>query len=367
MGIVLAIIIFGMIVIIHELGHMLVAKKNGIVVFEFAIGMGPTLLSKKIGDTIYSLKLLPLGGSCMMGEDDTEEEEELPDNVEESEESQATEMSSKPELKGNFNEKSVWARMAVIFAGPLFNFILAFVLSVIVVATVGFISTEIQMTERDTPTPAMEAGLQTGDVITELNGKNVKLWEELMFFMQFNGTEPVDVTYEREGEKYTVQVTPTIDESTGAYILGVGSVGYQQANPLEMLEYGFFTMKYRIDIVVESLRLLVTGGVSMDEMAGPVGIVTVVEDTYDASSQYGLLSTVISMLNLTILLAANLGVMNLLPIPALDGGRLVFLIIEAIRGKRISPEKEGMAHFVGFALLMVLMVVVLFNDIARLF
>ncbi len=363
MGIVLAIIIFGIIVIIHELGHMLVAKKNGIVVFEFAIGMGPTLLSKKFGDTIYSLKLLPLGGSCMMGEDDTEEEEELPDNVEESGESQAVE----PELKGNFNEKSVWARMAVIFAGPLFNFMLAFVLSVIVVATVGFVSTEIQMTESDVPTPAMEAGLQTGDVITELNGKNVKLWDELTFFMQFNGTEPVDVTYERDGVKNTVQITPVINESTGTYILGVGSVGYQQATPLEMLEYGFFTMKYWIDMVVESLQLLVTGGVSMDEMAGPVGIVTVVGDTYDASSQYGLLSTVISMLNLTILLAANLGVMNLLPIPALDGGRLVFLIIEAIRGKRISPEKEGMAHFVGFALLMVLMVVVLFNDIARLF
>lgn len=338
MGIILAILIFGVIVLIHELGHFLLAKFNGIRVDEFSIGMGPTIIGKQVGETKYCIKLLPLGGSCMMGEDDEDTSE------------------------GSFNSKSVWARMSVIFAGPFFNFILAFILSAIVVAWLGFDPPVIS--DVTDGYPAQEAGLTAGDEIIKINNKHINIYREVTVYIQFHTGEDLNVTYIHDGEKKTTLLKPKFNEEEQRYMIGViGPASYSKANPFQVIEYGIYEVKYWICTTLSSLKELVTGAIGINQMSGPVGIVNYVDDTYDQSKSYGLAVVVLNLMNIAILLTANLGVMNLLPIPALDGGRLVFLIAEAIRGKRVPPEKEGIVHLIGFGLLMVLMVVVMFNDI----
>lgn len=346
MSIVFAILIFSVIVIIHELGHFLLAKANGIEVFEFSLGMGPKLISKQMGETLYCIKLLPLGGSCMMGEDAEEED-------------------GTGVLKGNFNEKSVWARMSVIAAGPIFNFLLAFLFSVILVAGAGYDKAVIGQVSENYP--AEEAGLLPGDEIVKMNGHSIHLWREVSIYNQFHQGEGVEVTYKRDGEKHMVTVVPKQEEDTGRYVLGIYGSGKSKAGFIDSIKYGAYNVRYWIVTVIESLRFMVTGQVSLDDMAGPVGIVNVVGDTYKQSIPSGSYTVFLNMLNIAILLSANLGVMNLLPIPALDGGRLVFLLIEAVRRKRIPPEKEGIFHFVGFVLLMGLMLVIMFNDVRKIF
>lgn len=342
MGIILAILVFGTIVFVHELGHFLLAKANGIRVDEFSIGMGPRLLSKVKGETRYSLKLFPIGGSCMMGEDDVDDMSE-----------------------GSFNSKSVWARMAVVVAGAAFNFILAFVFAVIIVGYAGYDEPVISGTVEGYSAEA--EGMQAGDRIVKMNGKKINLWREVTYYNMFHQGETVDLVYERGGEKYEVTIVPKQDED-GNYLLGVLSPGeYTKANVLTAMQYGVYEVKFWICTTIESLKMLVTGGVGIDQLSGPVGIVDVVDETYQQSKSYGFLVVLMQMLNIGILLSANLGVMNLLPLPALDGGRLVFLIIEAIRGKRVPPDKEGIVHFVGMILLFALMIFVLFNDLKRIF
>ena len=342
MGIILAILVFGTIVFVHELGHFLLAKANGIRVDEFSIGMGPRLLSKVKGETRYSLKLFPIGGSCMMGEDDVDDMSE-----------------------GSFNSKSVWARMAVVVAGAAFNFILAFVFAVIIVGYAGYDEPVISETVEGYSAEA--EGMQAGDRIVKMNGKKINLWREVTYYNMFHQGETVDLLYERGGEKYEVTIVPKQDED-GNYLLGVLSPGeYTKANVLTAMQYGVYEVKFWICTTIESLKMLVTGGVGIDQLSGPVGIVDVVDETYQQSKSYGFLVVLMQMLNIGILLSANLGVMNLLPLPALDGGRLVFLIVEAIRGKRVPPDKEGIVHFVGMILLFALMIFVLFNDLKRIF
>ncbi len=341
-GIILALVLFSVIVVIHEFGHFFLAKKNGIEVFEFSLGMGPTIVSKEIKGTKFSLKIFPIGGACMMGEDGEEEDE----------------------IKGNFNEKSVWARMSVILAGPFFNFILAYVVAVIMVAWSGYSPTVIGEVVENSP--AQEAGLEAGDEIIKMGNERTLIWSEVALYNQMHQGEEVEVTYERDGEKFVTTVTPEFDEELEIYRLFITGVGNQQANLLEALEYGAYNVVYVIESVVDALGQIVTGAFSMDAVGGPVMIVSAVGDTYDAAAEYGWQTVVLNMLNWIVLLSANLGVMNLLPLPALDGGRFIFLLIEAVRGKRIPPEKEGMVHIIGFVLLMVLTVVVLFNDISRL-
>lgn len=341
MGIILAILIFSFIVIFHEMGHFLIAKKNGIDVEEFCLGMGPLLFSKEYKGTRYCLRAFPIGGACMMGED---------------EEATGSE--------GNFHSKSVWARMAVIAGGPVFNFILAFILSVILIGMVGYDSPTVKNVEPGYP--AEEAGMQKGDVIVKMGNKHINIFREVSTYNQFHQGETVDVTYLRDGEKNTVTLMPKYNEEMDYYLLGVGGQN-DKAGIWDSIKYGFYEVKYWICTTVSSLKLLITGAVGMDQLAGPVGIVDMVGDTYNNSVSYGIKAVLANLINLSILLSANLGVLNLLPIPALDGGRLVFLIIEAVRGKRVPPEKEGYVHFIGFVLLMALMVFVLFNDLRRLF
>ena len=343
MGLIIAVFLIGFIIFFHELGHFALAKANGIRVDEFSLGLGPTLVGKKIGGTLFSLKLLPFGGACMMGEDDADDQSE-----------------------GSFNSKSVWARISVIAAGPVFNLILAWIFCVILIGAAGYRTAEIS----DVPAgySAQEQGLEAGDVITGINGRSVHFWDDISLYTLTHPDETsYEISYERDGETYTAQLELRKLEGDASPMLGV--VGGEMVYPgiLGSLEYGFYKLQYWMTYTVDSLRMLVTGQVGLQDMSGPVGMAAVVDEVYEAAAPAGLLAVVLSLMNFSTLVSANLGVMNLLPIPALDGGRLIFLLVEAVRRKRVPPEKEGMVHFAGFAFLMIFMVVVLFNDIIKLF
>lgn len=340
MSIVLAIIIFSLIILIHEFGHFLLAKKNGICVTEFSLGMGPRLAGFTKGETKYSLKILPFGGSCMMLGEDGESSDER-----------------------SFGVKSVGARISVVIAGPMFNFILAFILSLFIIGNIGYDSTKVSMLEGY---PAEEAGMQTGDQIVKMNNQRISIYREITLFVQLHQGETVNITYERDGEQYTAVVTPQYSEEIGSYLLGFTGGESIKGNALETIKYSFYEVRYWITVTVKSLGMLFEGKVSVNDVSGPVGIVSVIGTTYQESKSSGMFYILMNMLYMTIFLSANLGVMNLLPIPALDGGRLVFLILEGIRGKPISQEKEGMVHFIGFMFLMLIMVLVMYNDIRRL-
>lgn len=429
MNIIVAVLILGVIVIIHELGHFLLAKRNGITVTEFSVGMGPRIASFVRKGTRYSLKLLPFGGSCMMlGEDETVDDE------------------------GAFNKKGVWARFSVIVAGAFFNFILAFVLALVVLGDVGVDKPYIE--KMSVGGPAEEAGLKAGDVIKEINGSPIHFARDIQYYFYFNklAEKPLDVTVLREGEELTLPITPVykdlyqlgcsytstnptavleavapgyplaeagvqvgdvvtsingvrvnkaqdladyLDENPltetpvtltyardgketevtvkpllvqSGYSLGWSYNQYREkVNALEVVKYSFYELKLNIVNTIKSIIHLVMGKVSMKEVSGPVGIVNVVGDIVSESQDYGIHATLLSLAQFSILLSANLGVMNLLPLPALDGGRIVFILIEAIRRKPVPKEKEAVVHLVGMALLMLLMVFVMYNDIRNIF
>ena len=340
MKIIIALLVFSVIIIIHELGHFLLAKANKVTVVEFSLGMGPRLLSFEGKNTRYSLKALPFGGSCMMlGEDEDDEGE------------------------GTFGSKSVWARISVIAAGPVFNFLLAFVLSIFIVGNIGYdVPVLLGVSEG---LPAEAAGLQVGDRITKMNGKTIRLYREVQNYSIFHSGETVVFEYERGGKTYETTVEPAMTDNGYKYGIS-GSVNYRQkTNIIDTLKYSAYEVYYWIDMTLQSLKMMVKGNVKLDDMSGPVGVVDVIGDTYEESKSDGALYVWLNLMNIAILLTANLGVMNLLPIPALDGGRLVFLIIEAIRKKRIDPEVEAKIHFAGLMLLLLLMVVVMFNDVKK--
>ncbi len=341
MNILIAILVFSLLVLFHELGHFTLAKLNGIRVNEFSLGLGPTIVGFTIGETKYSLKLLPFGGACMMeGEDENSDDERA------------------------FNKKGVWARISVVAAGPLFNFIMAFVFSIVLLGFAGV--DKPVLSDVIDGYAAQEAGLQAGDTLLKMNGKDIHFYREVSAFATFHVGEPVELTYERGGKEYTTTLVPKFDEETGRYLYGFISGMREKVGAMDLVGYAFCEVGYYIDTTIESLKMLVTGGVGVDDLSGPVGIVQNMGQVYEESvNTDGYFYAFLNMMNWMIMLSANLGVMNLLPIPALDGGRLVFLIIEAIRGKAISPEKEGMVHMIGIILLFILMFVVMFNDIAK--
>ncbi len=334
---------FSIIILFHELGHFLLAKKNGIRVNEFCLGLGPTLFGVTKGETKYSVKLFPFGGACMMEGEDGESEDQKA-----------------------FGQKSVWARISVVAAGPVFNFIMAFVFAVILLSCIGIDRPVVSETIEGYS--AQAAGMQKGDVIVKINQKKIHFYREVSMYTFFYPGETLEVTYQRNGEEKTAVIEPKLDEKSGRYMIGIKAQAQRERGGLlTNLKYGAHEVGYWIWTSLQSLKMLVTGKVSLNELSGPVGIVKTIGDTYDASKQDGIFYIFLSMLNFSILLSANLGVMNLLPLPALDGGRLIFLILEAVRKKRVDPEKEGMVHFVGIMILMGLMVLVMFNDIRKLF
>lgn len=344
---ILFVLIFGVVVVSHELGHFLLAKANGIHVVEFAVGMGPNIFSFQKGETKYSLKLLPFGGACMFeGEDGLETKEGEPS-------------------EGAFPNAGVWARISTVFAGPLFNFILAFIIALIMVNMV-FIREPIA-TDVIEGGAAVEAGMQAGDRIVSMNGENLYLYDEILLFMQVYRGGDVEVKYVRNGERYTTVLTPKYNEAEGRYMLGIQNADFVDPTGLSNFKYAWYEMRYFVKATYKSLGMMLQGQVTRQDVAGPIGIANVVGETYEEAKSYGWESVVASMLNITLMLSVNLGIFNLLPLPALDGGRLVFLFIEVLRGKPIPPDKEGMVHFIGLVFFMILMVLVLFNDISNIF
>ncbi len=349
---ILFIVIFGVVVIAHEFGHFLLAKANGIHVVEFSVGMGPNLFSVKKGDTKYSLKLFPIGGACMFeGEDGLMEKDQEPS-------------------PGSFLKASVWGRISTVAAGPFFNFILAFAIAFLMVNMTDSIAIRDPVATQVMEGGGAEAaGLQDGDVILSLNGEKIRLYQEISLYMQasYRGGE-LEVAYERDGEIYTTRLTPQYDQTSGGYLLGVANAEFVEPKGLDLFRYAWYEMRYSVKATYKSLGMLFQGRVSRQDVAGPVGIaVNVVGKTYETAKEYGWQSVLLSMLNITLMLSVNLGILNLLPVPALDGGRLVFLLLEVVRGKPVPPEKEGMVHFVGLMFFMLLMVVIFFNDLANIF
>ncbi len=340
--IILAIILFSVIVLFHELGHFLLAKKNGVFVEEFAIGIGPTILGKEIGETKYSIKCLPFGGCCvMLGEDED---------------------SSDPRA---FGSKSPLARFSVIFAGPFFNFILAFFIALFVIgnggadlAVVGTVSEQ---------SSAYKVGIRAGDQITKLDGSHIYNFREISLFNFFHTKKAeVEVTYVRDGKENTVTVNREKDDS-GSYVFGITMSEYRKVGILGTLKYSLLEVRYQIKAAFLSLKYLIMGRFHLNDLSGPVGIIHMIGNTYDQSIAYGAKTVVQNLLSFAIMLSANLGFMNLLPLPALDGGRLVFILVEMVRKKKVSPDKEGMVHFAGLVILMALMVVIMANDIRNIF
>ena len=359
LGYLAAVVVLGGIILFHEFGHYLLARLNGIAVVEFSVGFGPRLLSgvsKKTGIR-YSLKLLPLGGSCaMLGEfgEDEDEKEEVPD------------------VKGvSFFDKGPLAKMAVIAAGPIFNFILAFVFSLVILSWAGIDPAVIAGTSDGMP--AETAGLKEGDVITKLDGRKIHLSREISMYLMTAGQDPVQVEYRRYDEtssSWTTEHTVIQPEfKDGRYYLGVLLQGHRDApeSLVQVLQYSVYEVRYWILTVIDSLKMIVGGKVTTNDIAGPVRIVTIIDQTVEENTQYGFVTVVMNLLNLMVMFSANLGVMNLLPFPALDGGRLVFLFWELVTGHPVSQRIEGAVNMTGMALLMTFMVFVVLNDLRILF
>ncbi len=394
-SLIISIIALGLIITIHELGHFLAAKACGVGVIEFSIGMGPRLLTKLAGDTRYSLRLLPFGGSCMML---GEEMDESDGSAAEGGGRRAAEFTngapeqSSVEFAGDrilvdgrsfsreqqFISKKAWQRFLIIFAGPAFNFVLAFLLSLVITGFYGFDKPIITSVVENMP--AARAGIEADDEIIALRTGNARMTVEcardISVFMTVH-RDAVDradsfTMYYRDAsdgmQKKSAELIPEIDPSTGTYKLGFGySFAYRPADdPADVIRCSFCNVKYCIRSVIQSLRMLAGGKVSREDIMGPVRMVAVMDETVDEASGYGAASVIITLFDLMILISGSLGAMNLLPLPALDGGRLVFILIELLTGHGVPKELEARIHMAGMLLLLVLMFFILTNDITML-
>lgn len=418
------IIIFGSLVFFHELGHFLFAKRAGILVREFAIGMGPKIFGLQKGETIYTLRLLPIGGYVRMAGEDldsvelqpgyrvalvtdendvvqkiilNQSENNLQPNVifmeveradlnkelwiEGYDEDDEDEYPSVRRYqvardavvveKGNetliapydrqFDSKSLGHRFMTIFAGPLFNFILAFFIFLALGLLQGIPTNEPIISEVADEGPAIAAGMQAGDKVVEINGESVADWATLSSIIQSSPGKELQIVVERDGGQYPLTITPSTVEQDGKEFGQIGiyySTPYEK-NPIQAIPYAGEQVYSWTAAILNALGNLITGQFKLDDLSGPVGIYKYTETV----ATYG----IFTLMSWAGMLSINLGLMNLLPLPALDGGRLLFFILEALRGKPINREKEGMVHFVGIVLLMILMVVVTWNDIQKFF
>lgn len=359
MSIILTLLVFTVIVIVHEWGHFIMARRQGIFVEEFAVGMGPVLWKRTTKkNLLVSVRALPIGGFCRM-------------KGEEAEEGEAIEPDS-------FTAKSPGARALVAAAGPVMNFILAFILLLIFNLGYGFV--DLTIAAVDEGYPAAQAGMQAGDRLVAMNGENVHVYSKINFLlMDYQEGDEVEVVVEKpDGSRQTLRFALHMDEELGRYRMGftasqsgniaqmAGEDGFFSAL-WHMISQSFWDLCYEIEITIRSLAMLVTGKVGLDALAGPIGMVSVVGETYEAASAYGFMTVLSSLSSLTLLLSANLGVLNLFPVPGLDGSRLIFLALEKIRRKPLNPKLENAIYLVGFVLLFGLMIAVAFNDVLRLF
>ena len=343
MSIVIAILVFMIIIVVHEYGHFLAARACGVYVEEFAVGMGPKILghtSKK--GTLYAWRLFPIGGFCRMRGEEEEVAEE-----------------------GSFSEASVWRRFIIVAAGPFMNFVLAMVLMIVLTGAYGFVDTRIESVEADYP--AYEAGVEPGDSIVGLNGKSIHLYTKFSYEMSFNKGEPIELTVRKaDGSRKTLSFAPKYDEEGGRYRLGFSVGANLHPSIGRTITHSFWNLCFDVEVVIRSFVQLITGQVGMRDVSGPIGIVSVIGETYREGIRESVLAALSNVASLVILLSVNLGVLNLFPIPALDGSRLVFLIIEKIRGKKLNQTVENWIYTIGFILLMILMVAIAVNDIHNL-
>ncbi len=328
-----AIIVFGLLVLIHELGHFIIAKLAGIMIHEFSIGMGPKLLQTKKGETMYSVRALPLGGYVRM-----EGEDEKSDNPR------------------GFNNKPVLARIAVIFAGPFMNFVLAVGLFSIIFYFVGTPTTKIgEVVPRS---PAQHIGIQSGDTIDSIDGEKMNTWQDIIDTISDSGENDIDIAIIRNGDKIKKTVKPTMDADANRATIGI--VTAMERSVISSVKNGFIIIKaITSDILVFLGGLFTRKSNVTGEVMGPVGIINLVGQV--AKSGW------LEVANLTAVLSVNLGLINLLPIPALDGSRIIFLLVEILRGKPVDPEKEGIIHLIGFGILISLMLFITYKDILSFF
>ncbi len=351
-SIVIGLILLSVLVVAHEFGHFIVAKKSGILVEEFALGMGPKLISHTWGETEYSLRVFPLGGFCRM-----QDEQEY------------------SESERGFSSKPAWVRFLVLFAGPFMNFLLALILIFGLTATTYVVQPIVDGISPGTPAESM--GLEIGDRIYSINGKRVHIYDEMQMMMyDLEEGEQIDLEILRDGTLYAYRITPAYSEETGRYLVGFQPLIHnglwstdfpekETASIAETMIYSFHSMIYYIKSTAEGLVSLFTFTADSDDVGGPIAIFKLVGDSYEAGLTYSLKAAIQNVVYIGAVLSANLGVLNLFPIPALDGGRIIFILIEAIRRKPMDAELEGKIHFLGFMFLITLMVLVAYSDIMK--
>ncbi|MDU2544914.1 MAG: RIP metalloprotease RseP [Finegoldia magna] len=331
--IISSIIIFLLVILIHEFGHFIVAKMNGVSVLEFSVGMGPKLFQKESNGTLYSLRLLPVGGYCQLeGED---EENDSPNSL---------------------NNQSPLVRLKVILAGAIMNFILAFIL-LILLMSVSRVSTEVSGVIKDSP--AYSSGIQTGDQIVSINGENVSDGEELLKSIKESQGD-LDIGVIRDSRSKNIKVTPRLENNVRK--IGVNfqeEYNIKNFSIIKGFKKGVITFLNLTGMLYKFLGMLITGQLGLGGVSGPVGVVKEIGN----AAKTGVANLIFLLAYINI----NLGVFNLLPIPALDGGRAIFILIEMIFGKKISQEKEGYIHMVGLILLLALIAVVTIKDVIKLF
>lgn len=332
------VLIFCAIIAIHEFGHFICAKLSGITVFEFAIGMGPKLFGFEKGGTQYTLRLIPIGGYCAM---DGENGDSANENA--------------------FCNKSAFKRFIVLFAGAAMNIILGFFIFVFLIGTSAAVPSNT-VGEVIAGSAFEEAGVKIGDKIVKMESENysssIRTYNDITFFSYQNQNAQTTVTVKRGKEKLEFAVTPRAVEEGGSPIFGFRP-SEAEKNPISVIYLAVCQSSFVVKVVLLSFWQLITGTVPISSLAGPVGIISEI----NTAARVG----VTSVLNLAALISINLGIVNLLPLPALDGGRILFLLIEKIRRKPLEENREAMIHFIGLALLMAFAVVITFFDVTRIF
>lgn len=339
MKIAIVLLVFTVIVTAHEFGHFIMAKRSGVLVKEFAIGMGPKIIGKQWGETLYSLRAFPIGGYCMMQE----------------------EVGGSGDLR-SLSSKTVWQRLSILFAGPIMNFLLAMVLMFVIVMAQGQPSNIVGHISPGFP--AQQAGMQVKDKIIMVNGIKTKDMQDITQVLSTVEDNKVQFVIERNGEQIPMDLERQFSEEDERYLVGF-TAELVKGNVLIGIRDSFLRTINLLRMTVDSFVMLFTGQVSVNQLAGPVGVINEGVQVWDAGVKESVWFAVQQMFLLGALISVNLGVFNLLPFPALDGGRILFTTIEGLRGKPVDPKIEGSFHFLGFVLLMGLMIFVLYNDIVR--
>ena len=338
--IVASVFVFGLLVLFHEFGHFIMAKATGMRVDEFAIGFGPKIVSKKIGETEYSIRCVPLGGfNDIAGMDPAENDAG----------------------DRGYCEKPVWKRMIVIVAGPLMNFLLPIVIFFFIFMIVGLSSpsTRPELGEVMPDQPAAMAGLQSGDRIDSINEEPVNEWDDIVRIVHGADGSPMKIAYHRGDEARQATVIPVFDKQNNRMIIGImGALDTWQPSVIEAAEAALFKTGYVIYHMIEGLVQIFTGEAAA-ELAGPLGVMQMTGTV----AKLGFAA----LMNFAALLSLNLGIINLLPVPALDGGHFVTLLLEALRGKPLGEKAMHYTQIAGITVLVALMLFATKNDIVRIF